>query len=131
MTNFKYYSEDLPCFICHKKMAKTELGWFTPSMKDDVIEQIKNVLSQLDTDYEEYFSVNIICSEDEARDYLLLNYYGYSEHEINHGQVNSEDSTEVTDLTSEHMTSEGVAIFKHEIALQSCEECTPEIDEDY
>ncbi|WP_318516702.1 hypothetical protein [Photobacterium leiognathi] len=131
MTNFKYASEELPCFICHTRKATTELGWFTPCMKEDVIDQIKDILSHADTDYEEYFSVNIVCTEDEARDYLLLNYYGYSEHEINHGQVNPEDLTEVNDLISEHMTAEGVATFKHEVALQSCEHCTPEIDEDY
>lgn len=130
MTNFQFYTYELPCFHCHMRKVETELGWFTPSLKADVVDQIETILKVRGTHYEPYITVEIICTEDEAKDYLLLNYYGYSEHDINHGRIESDDIMEVRDQISEHMTAEGVAVFKHEIALQNCEYCTQD-DIDY
>ena len=79
--------------------------------------------------YEPYFTVEIICSEDEARDFLLLNYYDHSESEINHGNIKSTVITEIEDQISEHMTAEGVVVFSHEIELQNCDDCFQENDE--
>ncbi|MCP4957323.1 MAG: hypothetical protein GY919_17300 [Photobacterium aquimaris] len=129
MTNFLFYTYELPCFNCHIKKVKTDLGWLTPAMKADVIDQIELMLEQRGSVYEPYFTVKIICSEDEAKDFLLLNYYDHSESEINHGNIKPTVIADIDDQISEHMTVEGVAIFNHEIVLQNCDECSQEIDE--
>ncbi|PSW63568.1 hypothetical protein C0W54_02850 [Photobacterium kishitanii] len=128
MTNFQFYTYELPCFNCHTRNAKTDLGWLTPSMKTDVIEQIEVMLKKRGSDYEPYFIVQIICSEDEAKDYLLLNYYDHSESEINHGNIKPTVIADIDDQISEHMTAEGVAVFSHEIALQNCDDCSQDND---
>ncbi|WP_163921643.1 hypothetical protein [Photobacterium sp. Alg240-V54] len=129
MTNFQFYTYELSCFNCHVKKAKTDLGWLTPAMKADVIDQIDLMLKQRGSVYEPYFTVKIICSADEAKDFLLLNYYDNSESEINHGNIKPTVIADVDDQISEHMTAEGVAIFNHEIALQNCDYCSQEIGE--
>ena len=129
MTNFQFYTYELPCFNCHTKKVKTDLGWLTPSMKADVTDQIEAMLQQRGSVYEPYFTVEIICSEDEARDFLLLNYYDHSESEINHGNIKSTVITDIEDQISEHMTAEGVVVFSHEIELQNCNDCFQENDE--
>ncbi len=73
-------------------------------------------------------SVNVTCTKEEARDYLLLNFYGYSEEELAN-QVEAEDEQEVADEIAE-LLAEGndTIVFEHEIALQSCTDC--EMDEE-
>ncbi|HIF9224274.1 TPA: hypothetical protein ACX6QE_002042 [Photobacterium damselae] len=121
MTNFQYYFHKLPCYNCKKTKVDTDLGWLTAGMKDEILEQVKVLMNE--GNIEPDFSVKVTCTEDEARDYLLLNYYGYSDDELKHGHIESEDAEEVADEVSEHMTAEGVAVFDHEIALQSCTDC--------
>ena len=72
--------------------------------------------------------MKVTCSKDEARVYLLLNYYGYSEEELTH-HVESTDAKEVDDEVSELMNAKGMVVFKHEIALQSCTNCDVYEDE--
>ncbi|POB69397.1 hypothetical protein CRN59_14940, partial [Vibrio vulnificus] len=61
------------------------------------------------------------------RDYLLLNFYGYSDEELA-DQVEAEDEQEVADEIAELLADgKEVVVFEHEIALQSCTDC--EIDE--
>ncbi|WP_297483207.1 hypothetical protein [uncultured Photobacterium sp.] len=123
MTNFQFYTYELPCFNCHVHQAKTDLGWLTSSMKADIVDQINEMLQQRGSDYKPYFTVQIICSADEAKDYLLLNYYNYSEPEINHGNIKPTVLTDIDEQISDHMTAEGVVIFSHEIELQNCDDC--------
>ena len=56
------------------------LGWLTAAMKDDVLAQVAAIIAQ--GNVEPDLSVNVTCTKDEARDYLLLNFYGYSEEEL-------------------------------------------------
>ena len=128
MTNFQFYTYELPCFNCHVHQAKTDLGWLTPSMKADIVDQIDVMLKQRSSDYNPYFTVQVICTADEAKDYLLLNYYNYSEPEINHGKIKSTVIADIDDQISEHMTAEGVVVFNHEIELQNCDDCFQESD---
>ena len=90
-------------------------------MKDDVIAQIASIIAQ--DSIEPDLSVNVTCTKDEAREYLLLNFFGYSAEELVN-QVEAEDEKEVADEIAELM-EEGndVVIFEHEIALQSCTDC--------
>ncbi len=126
MTDFQYYFHQLPCFNCKKNTVSTDLGWLTAAMKDDVLAQVATIIAQGNVEPE--FSVNVTCTKDEARDYLLLNFYGYSEDELAN-QVEAEDEQEVADEIAE-LLAEGndVAVFEHEIALQSCTDC--DIDEE-
>ncbi|KAE8178609.1 hypothetical protein [Photobacterium carnosum] len=129
MTNFQFYTYELPCFNCYTRKVKTDLGWLTPSMKTDIIDQIEVMLKQQGNDYKPYFTVQVVCTVDEAKDYLLLNYYDNSESEINHGNITPTVVTEIEDQITEHMTAEGVVIFSHEIELQNCDDCFQENDE--
>ena len=129
MTNFQFYSYELPCFNCYTRRVKTDLVWLTPSMKADVVDQIKVMLKQQGNDYKPYFTVKIICTVDEAKDYLLLNYYDHSESDINHGNIKLAVVADIEDQITEHMTAEGVVIFSHEIELQNCDDCFQENDE--
>lgn len=121
MTNFQYYFHQLPCFNCKKTTVSTDLGWLTPAMKDDVLAQVVAIIAQ--DNVESDLSVNVTCTKEEARDYLLLNFYGYSEEELAN-QVESEDEQEVADEIAE-LFADGsdTAVFEHEIALQSCTDC--------
>ncbi|RQW64816.1 hypothetical protein [Vibrio viridaestus] len=121
MTNFQYYFHQLPCFNCQKTKVSTDLGWLTTAMKDDVVAQAAAIIEKGDIEPE--ISVNVTCTKDEAREYLLLNYYGYSEEELV-DQVEAEDEQEVADEIAE-LLAEGndTAVFEHEIALQSCTDC--------
>lgn len=129
MTNFQFYTYELPCFNCQTKKAKTDLGWLTPSMKADVVAQIKEILEQQGSDYKPYLTVQVVCTADEAKDYLLLNYYGHSESEINHGNIMPTVIADIDDQITEHMTAEGVVIFSHEIECRNCDDCFQEDDE--
>lgn len=80
MTDFQYYFHQLPCFNCKKTTVSTDLGWLTAAMKEDVLTQVAAIIEQ--GDVEPDLSVNVTCTKDEARDYLLLNFYGYSEEEL-------------------------------------------------
>ena len=90
-------------------------------MKEDVVAQAAAIIAQEGIESE--LSVNVTCTKDEARDYLLLNFYGYSEEQLA-DQVKAEDEKEAADEIAE-LLAEGndTAIFEHEIALQSCTEC--------
>ncbi|PKF48723.1 hypothetical protein [Enterovibrio nigricans] len=121
MTNFQYYFHQLPCFNCKKTTVSTDLGWLTAAMKDDVVAQIAAIIAQGNVEAD--LSVNVTCSKDEARDYLLLNFYGYSEEDLA-GQVKAEDEQEVTDEIAELLADgSNTAVFEHEVTLQSCTDC--------
>lgn len=121
MTNFQYYFHQLPCFNCKKATVNTDLGWLTAEMKDEVLAQLAAIIERGEVEAD--LSVHVTCSKEEARDYLLLNYYGYSEEELA-SQVEAEDEQEVADEIAE-LLAEGndKAVFEHEIALQSCNDC--------
>ncbi|EGQ9937833.1 hypothetical protein [Vibrio vulnificus] len=125
MTDFQYYFHQLPCFDCKKTTVSTDLGWLTAAMKEDVIAQMAEIIAQENVEAD--LSVNVTCTKEEARDYLLLNFYGYSDEELA-DQVEAEDEQEVTDEIAELLADgKEVVVFEHEIALQSCTDC--EIDE--
>ena len=121
MTNFQYYFHQLPCFNCKKTTVSTDLGWLTATMKEDVLAQMAPIIAQDDVKSE--LSVNVTCTKDEARDYLLLNFYGYSEESLAN-QVKAEDEQEVADEIAELLADGGdVVVFELEIELQSCTDC--------
>lgn len=125
MTDFQYYFHQLPCFDCKKTTVSTDLGWLTAAMKEDVLAQLAEIIAQ--DNVEADLSVNVTCTKEEARDYLLLNFYGYSEEELA-DQVEAEDEQEVADEIAELLDDgKDVVVFAHEIALQNCVDC--EIEE--
>lgn len=95
-------------------------------MKDDVVAQVAAIIAQGNVEAD--ISVNVTCTKDEARDYLLLNFYGYSDEELA-DKVEAKDEQEVEEEIAE-LFAEGndEAVFEHEIALQSCADC--DIDEE-
>ncbi|WP_300176663.1 hypothetical protein [uncultured Aliivibrio sp.] len=124
MTNFQYYFHKLPCFNCKKTKVNTDLGWLTATMKDDVVAQAAAIIEQEGVEAD--LSVNVTCTKAEARDYLLLNFYGYSEEELE-DQIEADDEKEVADEIAELLKDGNeVAVFEHEIALQSCTDCDVE-----
>ncbi|MUK75798.1 hypothetical protein GNP84_02645 [Aliivibrio fischeri] len=124
MTNFQYYFHELPCFNCKKTKVNTDLGWLTATMKNDVQAQLATIIEQGNVAAD--LLVNVTCTEAEARDYLLLNFYGYSEEELE-GQIEADDEKEVADEIAE-LLAEGndALVFEHEVALQSCTDCDVE-----
>ncbi|HFQ4861404.1 TPA: hypothetical protein ACGUTL_002396 [Vibrio vulnificus] len=124
MTDFQYYFHQLPCFDCKKTTVSTDLGWLTAAMKEDVLAQVAEIIAQENVEAD--LSVNVTCTKEEARDYLLLNFYGYSDEELA-DQVEAEDEQEVADEIAE-LIADGkeVVVFEHEIALQSCTDCEVE-----
>lgn len=121
MTNFQYYFHPLPCFNCKKTTVSTDLGWLTTTMKEDVLAQVATITAQ--DNIEPDLSVKVTCTKAEARDYLLLNFYGYSEQELAE-QIEAEDEQEVADEIAELLADGSDSIvFEHEIALQSCTNC--------
>ncbi|MGF1725406.1 hypothetical protein [Photobacterium nomapromontoriensis] len=120
MTNFQYFFHKLPCFNCKKTKVDTDLGWLTAAMKEEILEQVNVIVAEGNVAAD--FTVNVTCTAEEARDYLLLNYFGYSEEELESG-VEAEDAEEVANEIAESLTAEGVIVFEHEIALQSCTDC--------
>ncbi|TGA68788.1 hypothetical protein VFES401_18150 [Aliivibrio fischeri] len=123
MTNFQYYFHELPCFNCKKTKVNTDLGWLTATMKEDVQAQLAAIIEQGNVEAD--LSVNVTCTKAEARDYLLLNFYGYSEEELE-GQIEADDEKEVADEIAELLAENDVLVFEHEIALQSCTNCDVE-----
>lgn len=126
MNNFQYYFHQLPCFNCKKTTVNTDLGWLTAAMKDDVVAQVTAIIAQGNVEAD--ISVNVTCTKGEARDYLLLNFYGYSDEELA-DKVEANDEQEVAEEIAE-LLAEGndAAVFEHEIALQSCTDC--DLDEE-
>ncbi|MCD9529590.1 hypothetical protein [Photobacterium carnosum] len=121
MTSFQYYFHKLPCYKCKKNTVNADLGWLTPAMKEEVIAQVIAMIAQDNVEPE--LLVNVTCSKDEARDYLLLNFYGYSEEALAN-QVKAEDEQEVAEEIAELLADGSeTAIFEHEIVLQSCTDC--------
>ncbi|KLV04644.1 hypothetical protein ABT56_14395 [Photobacterium aquae] len=121
MANFQYYFHKLPCFNCKKTKVDTDLGWLTAEMKDEIVEQVSALMAA--GDVEPDFAVNVTCTDENAREYLLLNYYGYSEEELAQNEVEADDEQAVTEEIAELMAAEGKLVFEHEIALQSCTDC--------
>lgn len=121
MSNFQYYFHKFPCFSCKKTLVNTDLGWLTPAMKEEVLAQMTTILKN--GDVEPDLSVNVSCTKEEARAYLLLNFYGYSEEELA-DQIEAEDEQEVADEIAELLADgKEIAVFEHEIALQNCTDC--------
>lgn len=124
MTDFQYYFHQLPCFNCNKTLVSTDLGWLTAGMKEAVLTQVAAKTAQ--DNVEPDIFVNVTCTKSEARDYLLLNFYGYSEEELAN-QVEAEDEQEVANEIEELLAEGGDSVvFEHEIALQSCTGCEVE-----
>ncbi|EGR7951319.1 hypothetical protein QNE59_002492 [Vibrio vulnificus] len=124
MTDFQYYFHQLPCFDCKKTTVSTDLGWLTAAMKEDVLAQVAEIIAQENVEAD--FSVTVTCTKEEARDYLLLNFYGYSDEELA-DQVEAEDEQEVADEIADLLADgKEVVVFEHEIALQSCTDCEVE-----
>ncbi|KJF89635.1 hypothetical protein [Photobacterium leiognathi] len=121
MTDFQYYFQKLPCFNCKKNTVSIDLGWLTAAMKEDVSAQASAIIAKDNVEPE--VSVNVTCTKDEARDYLLLNFYGYSEEALEN-QVKAEDEQEVAEEIAD-LFDDGsdVAVFEHEIVLLSCTDC--------
>lgn len=120
MTDFEYYFHQAPCFNCKNTKVSTDLGWLTAAMKEDVVAQMAAITAQGKVEPE--FSVNVTCTKEEARDYLLLNFYGYSEEDLA-SQVKAEDEQEVADEIAELLAEGNDAVSEHEISLQSCNDC--------
>ncbi|WP_264878211.1 hypothetical protein [Vibrio agarivorans] len=121
MNDFQYYFHSLPCFNCQKTKVDTDLGWLTEAMKEDVLAQVAAIVAQ--GNVEPDIAVNVTCSKEEARDYLLLNFFGYGEDELAE-QVEAEDEKEVADEIAELLAQgNDKAVFEHEIALQICHSC--------
>ena len=93
-------------------------------MKDDVVAQAAAIIEQEGVEAD--LSVNVTCTKAEARDYLLLNFYGYSEEELE-DQIEADDEKEVADEIAELLKDGNeVAVFEHGIALKSCTDCDVE-----
>ncbi|MDD1781895.1 hypothetical protein LRP49_11985 [Enterovibrio sp. ZSDZ35] len=121
MSDFQYYFHQVPCFSCKNTTVSTDLGWLTAAMKDDVAAQMAAIIAQGNAESD--ILVNVTCTKDEARDYLLLNFYGYSEEDLA-VQVKAEDEKEVAEEIAELLADgSAVAVFEHEVTLQSCTDC--------
>lgn len=89
-------------------------------MKEDVLAQVAVITAQ--DNVEPDLAVNVTCTKEEARDYLLLNSTATQKKTGN--QVEAEDEQEVADEIAELVAEgNGAIVFEHEIALQSCTDC--------
>ncbi|WP_186171665.1 hypothetical protein [Vibrio chagasii] len=121
MTTFQYYFHQLPCFDCKKTTVSTDLGWLTPAMKEVVLAQLTETLTQGEITPD--LTANVVCTKEEAREYLLLNFFGYSEEELE-GEIEADDEQEVADEIAELLEDGKDTIeFEHEVALQCCADC--------
>ncbi|CAH6895170.1 conserved hypothetical protein [Vibrio chagasii] len=121
MTTFQYYFHQLPCFDCKKTTVSTDLGWLTPAMKEVVLAQLTETLAQGEITPD--LTANVVCTKEEAREYLLLNFFGYSEEELE-GEIEADDEQEVADEIAELLEDGKNTIeFEHEVALQCCADC--------
>ncbi|MEG3219091.1 hypothetical protein PD716_00460 [Vibrio gigantis] len=121
MTTFQYYFHQLPCFDCKKTTVSTDLGWLTPAMKEVVLAQLTETLAQGEITPD--LTANVACTKEEAREYLLLNFFGYSEEELE-GEIEADDEQEVADEIAELLEDGKDTIeFEHEVALQCCADC--------
>lgn len=121
MTTFQYYFHQLPCFDCKKTTVSTDLGWLTPAMKEVVLAQLTETLAQGEITPD--LTANVVCTKEEAREYLLLNFFGYSEEELE-GEIEADDEQEVADEITELLEDGKDTIeFEHEVALQCCADC--------
>ena len=121
MTTFQYYFHQLPCFDCKKTTVSTDLGWLPPAMKEVVLAQLTEPLAQGEITPD--LTANVVCTKEEAREYLLLNFYGYSEEELE-GEIEADDEQEVADEIAELLEDGKDTIeFEHEVALQCCADC--------
>ncbi|KAB0482170.1 hypothetical protein F7Q91_04070 [Vibrio chagasii] len=121
MTTFQYYFHQLPCFDCKKTTVSTDLGWLTPAMKEVVLAQLTETLAQGEITPD--LTANVVCTKAEAREYLLFNFFGYSEEELE-GEIEADDEQEVADEIAELLEDGKDTIeFEHEVALQCCADC--------
>ncbi|CAH6830598.1 conserved hypothetical protein [Vibrio chagasii] len=121
MTTFQYYFHQLPCFDCKKTTVSTDLGWLTPAMKEVVLAQLTETLAQGEITPD--LTANVVCTKEEAREYLLLNFFGYSEEELE-GEIEADDEQEVAEEIAELLEDGKDTIeFEHEVALQCCADC--------
>ncbi|MDR9827667.1 hypothetical protein RCJ22_18860 [Vibrio sp. FNV 38] len=121
MTDFQYYFHQLPCFNCTKTKVSTDLGWLTPAMKEQAVEQVTAIITLGNVEAD--LSVNVTCTKEQARDYLLLNFFGYSDDELA-DKVEADDEKEVADEIAELLADGSeMAVFEHEIAMQICTDC--------
>lgn len=122
MNNFQSYSLPLPCFDCRKNTAEADLGWLTPAMYDSVQQQVTAIITG-DATFGDDLTVIITCNLEEARDYLLLNAFGYTEEELTSNGIDADDLKEIEQEITVSTTALGQVTFEHEIALQACRAC--------
>lgn len=122
MSNFTLYTATLPCFDCRQQKAETSLGWLTPAMHDSVLKQVEQIIND-SNDYPDDLLTTITCSVDEAKYYLLLNAFAYSEKEMQTTGVDPDDLVEIDREIKAGRTAEGMVELEHEIALQGCNAC--------
>ena len=119
MNNFQSYSQLLPCFDCRKNTAEADLGWLTPTMHDSIQQQITAIITG-DAAFGDDLTVVITCSPEEARDYLLLNAFGYTEDELTSSGIDADDLKDIEQEIAASTTALGQVTLEHEIALQAC-----------
>ncbi|CEO39569.1 hypothetical protein C0Z01_10610 [Photobacterium kishitanii] len=122
MNHFQSYSQLLPCFDCRKNTAEADLGWLTPAMYDSVQQQITAIITG-DTAFGDDLTMIITCNPEDARDYLLLNAFGYTEDELISSGIDADDLQEIEQEIAASTTALGQVTFEHEIALQACDKC--------
>ena len=122
MNNFQSYSQLLPCFDCRKNTAEADLGWLTPAMYDSVQQQITAIITG-ETAFGDDLIAIVTCNQEEARDYLLLNAFGYTEDELTSSGIDADDLKDIEQEIAASTTALGQVTLEHEIALQACSAC--------
>ena len=122
MNHFQSYSQLLPCFDCRKNTAEADLGWLTPAMHDSVQQQITAIITG-DAAFGDDLIAIITCNPEEARDYLLLNAFGYTEDELTSNGIDADDIKDIEQEIAASMTALDQVSLEHEIALQACSTC--------
>lgn len=122
MNNFQNYSQQLPCFDCRTNNAEADLGWLTPSMKEDVQKQLEQIING-DNPFGDDLMTIVTCNQEEARTYLLLNAFGYSKEELTKNGIDADDLKEIDQEIAVNTTALDQVKFEHEVALQPCTSC--------
>jgi hypothetical protein len=125
MSNFTLYTANLPCFECHQHKAATSLGWLTPAMHKAVLDQLETK-TQKSNEIPDNIVTTITCTLNDAKYYLLLNAFAYSEEEMQDTGVDPDDLAEIEEEISINTNTYGEIKLQHDVALQSCVSCCPE-----
>lgn len=125
MSNFNLYTALLPCFDCRQQKAEASLGWLTPAMHEAVLAQVNTIITA-SNDYPDDLVTTVTCSVDEAKYYLLLNAFAYSEEEMQTTGVDPDDLVEIEKEIKANKNADGMIELEHDIALQGCTACSPD-----